>query len=96
VNTNGEGVAICRCGAELHVVCSGGCPDPDVVFKNAIAAAPVPRAQCKYPGCKDEVVPNTSRRGRPTTLCPAHKALRKKYRDNWSRKKNETSAEAIA
>lgn len=37
-NTNGEGVAVCRCGSELHVVCSGGCTDPDVVFKSERAA----------------------------------------------------------
>lgn len=36
--TNGEGVAVCRCGSELHVVCSGGCTDPDVVFKSERAA----------------------------------------------------------
>lgn len=42
LNTNGEGVAVCRCGSELHVVCSGGCPDPDVVFKSDLAAMKKP------------------------------------------------------
>ena len=43
LNTNGEGMAVCRCGSELHVVCSGGCPDPDVVFKSELAAMKKPR-----------------------------------------------------
>jgi len=42
ISTNGEGVAVCRCGAELHVVCSAGCPDPVVVFKSELAAMKKP------------------------------------------------------
>lgn len=45
INTNGEGVAVCRCGSELHVVCSSGCPEPDVVFKSELAAMRKPRPE---------------------------------------------------
>lgn len=49
IATNGEGVAVCRCGSDLHVVCSGGCPDPEVVFKSELGTMRKPRAGNERP-----------------------------------------------
>jgi hypothetical protein len=93
MNTNGEGVAVCRCGSELHIVCTGGCPDPDVVFKSELALLSKPPdparrpGQCRWANCPDDVAPHKGR-GRPPTRCPAHLALGRKYRMAWEKKRN--------
>lgn len=44
---NQAGIACCgECGSELQIVCTGGCKDPDVVFKeNYIASLPTPQGR---------------------------------------------------
>lgn len=93
MNTNGEGVAVCSCGSALEVRCTGGCAEPDAVFKNAIAAMrkpsrPKPRAEgqpkvVKYPPpthcwCGEPVAKRAKFGvGRPPTKCEKH-VVRKK------------------
>ena len=45
ISTNTAGIAVCgNCGSEVHVVCSGGCAEPDVVPRaNYIATMKKPR-----------------------------------------------------
>ena len=45
ISTNASGVAVCgNCGSEVHVVCSGGCAEPDVMPRaNYIATMKKPR-----------------------------------------------------
>lgn len=65
VSTNAAGVAICSCGHELEIRCTGGCVLPDPVFK------PIhdPNAICNWSGCH-----GVSVRGyRPTALREAHR-----------------------
>lgn len=39
ISTNAAGVACCgNCGSELEIRCTGGCPEPDVVFRENFAA----------------------------------------------------------
>lgn len=63
-NTNGQGLACCSCGSALAVVCTGGCPDPDVVFRSDIAAM-------RKPAWRD--IPNSQRvKRRPVNSPPLH------------------------
>jgi hypothetical protein len=73
MSTNGEGVAVCRCGAELHVVCSGGCPEPDVVFKREHD----PNAICNWSTGCDQPVGEHIGSGPPPAKCPTHRAIQR-------------------
>jgi hypothetical protein len=93
LRTNGAGVAVCGCGSELHIVCSGGCPEPDVQFRDEttkpkrdrhrkekrVKAGDVPSGYCTYQhGCGAPVAEQTYH-GRPTTKCVKHLAMVQKY-----------------
>ncbi len=43
--------------------------------------------QCTELGCVDDVAPYTGR-GRPPSKCPAHLALKRKYREHWENKRS--------
>lgn len=90
--TNSSGVACCgNCGSELKVACTGGCAEPDIVFKeNYIASLPKPRGeekpqdkprsgQCRSPNCSDDIAPHSGR-GRSSTHCARHLEMRNSYR----------------
>ena len=44
INVAGSGEACCgNCGHELEIVCTGGCPEPDIVFReNSVATMAKP------------------------------------------------------
>jgi hypothetical protein len=105
-NTNGEGVAVCRCGSQLHIVCSGGCTDPDVVFKSERATIRKPRhvpnprktrrfrpGFCTHPGCDDPIAPRPAGAiGHPWTKCIKHLAVSRKYTANRKAKSEQRVA----
>lgn len=97
INTNGAGVAVCSCGHELEIRCTGGCKLPDPVFKdNYIATMKRPRGeepklvqrdgQCNYQRCTDDVA-EYSGHGRPSTKCPYHLEMMRGYRRKYAAKK---------
>lgn len=92
---NEAGFACCgNCGAEAHVVCSGGCANADIeIRENPIAALPVPKGDEKrsrrsgFCHCGDPVAVRAPGKGRPPTTCEKHLAQRKRYRLNWEAKR---------
>lgn len=87
VTTDNSGAACCgNCGSNVVVACSGGCAEPDVVFRENYVATmkkpsgnepeqakyPVPTT-CRHPNCDQPPVPPKIRgRGRPPTRCEKH------------------------
>ena len=104
INTNGEGVACCSCGAELQVVCTGGCPEPDVVFKSELAAMRKPHAHerpqfkegppkiCNWlSGCDQPVAPRLPGHGRFPKKGPKHLEIIRGYERNRHAKRAATN-----
>lgn len=105
-SANAAGVACCgNCRSELEVRCTGGCEDPDIVFKhNPIAGlrrvpsgrlrrTPTGRKYipgiCTYRDCREPIVPHVGK-GRPTTKCVKHL----EYSRRWSN--NRAGAKVVA
>lgn len=85
INTNGEGFAICSCGAELEVRCTGGCAVPDAVFKPVFN----PDAICNWSGCNDPI--GEWKGGPQPTRCPKHRAMQRAYNErHLAKKRNGT------
>jgi hypothetical protein len=85
ISTNGAGVACCgNCGHELAVICTGGCAEPDIVFKSDHFAS----AMCNWPGCDDLIAPREPGQSGPDPRkCAKHKAMQQVYRDRSLAKK---------
>lgn len=89
VNTNGVGVAICSCGSELEIRCTGGCAEPDVVFKREHD----PNAICnwRYRGGCDQPVGEHVGMGPPPAKCPKHRAMHRAMNERaLAKKRNRT------
>ena len=69
IRTNAAGVAICSCGSELEVRCTGGCVEPNVVFENAIAAMPKPSGPPHIPLAFPRHKPGDPPRQYPRKVC---------------------------
>lgn len=82
INVAGSGEAVCgNCGAHLEIVCSGGCAEPDIVFRQDYTAAlpkprgeekPKPKERSTHCWCGDPVAMRKPGHGRPTTKCEKH------------------------
>ncbi|MDP9201178.1 MAG: hypothetical protein M3P26_04505 [Gemmatimonadota bacterium] len=73
MRTNPAGVAICSCGAELEIRCTGGCAVPDFVSKREHDT----NAICNWVGCNEPVGESPS--GHYVRRCTKHRALQRSY-----------------
>lgn len=81
MKTNAAGVAVCSCGAELEVRCTGGCAEPDYVIVEETAI-------CTFPDCTDPVAARKpGAKGPPPKKCQKHLEVQRGYRDKYFAKK---------
>ena len=110
MSTNAAGIACCgNCGSEVHVVCSGGCAEPDVIPReNYIATMRRPRkgespqtnglkedqpTQCTWPGGCESPPKPWCGRGRKPRMCAFHGSKVRSYVDRYHAKKATSNGE---
>lgn len=89
---NGAGVGCCgNCGHALVIKCEGGCPEPDITFREhsrlhrkekRVRAKDVRPGYCTWQyGCDQKAAARTYH-GRPVRKCEKHLAVLRKYEAN--------------